>query len=109
MPRWPTGFDGFTRANDQQRMVGHLLLFQPAIVKMKALIDSGKVGKVQYIYVSIFQYFLKCQAPRSDLSRRCVPATGHSRYDHDHAHLSTTSCATTTSAGCIHSRSTGSA
>ncbi|MGE0625207.1 MAG: Gfo/Idh/MocA family oxidoreductase [Pseudomonadales bacterium] len=67
---------------DKQLMVGHLLLFHPAIVKMKALIDEGKIGKVQYIYsnrinlgtvrteenilwsfaphdISIFQYFLE--------------------------------------------------
>ena len=31
-------------------MVGHLLLFHPAIIKIKKLIDSGKVGKLQYIY-----------------------------------------------------------
>ena len=69
------------RANGQQLMVGHLLLFHPAIVKMKALMDEGKIGKIQYIYsnrinlgtvrteenilwsfaphdISIFQYFL---------------------------------------------------
>ena len=31
-------------------MTGHLLLFHPAIVKIKSLIDSGKIGKLQYIY-----------------------------------------------------------
>ena len=31
-------------------MVGHLLLFHPAIVKIKSLIESGKIGKLQYIY-----------------------------------------------------------
>ena len=34
----------------QQLMVGHLMLFHPAIVKIKALIDNGKIGRVQYIY-----------------------------------------------------------
>jgi UDP-2-acetamido-3-amino-2,3-dideoxy-glucuronate N-acetyltransferase len=61
-------------------MVGHVLLFHPAIRKIKALIDSGEIGKLQYIYsnrlnlgqirteenvfwslaphdISIFQYF----------------------------------------------------
>jgi len=61
-------------------MVGHVLLFHPAIRIIKALIDSGKIGKLQYIYsnrlnlgqvrteenvfwslaphdISIFQYF----------------------------------------------------
>ena len=31
-------------------MVGHLLLFHPAIIKIKELIDIGKIGKLQYIY-----------------------------------------------------------
>lgn len=31
-------------------MVGHLLLFHPAIKKMKELIDSGKIGKLLYVY-----------------------------------------------------------
>jgi len=61
-------------------MVGHLLLFHPAIRKMKGLITGGKIGKLQYMYsnrlnlgavrteenilwsfaphdISIFQYF----------------------------------------------------
>jgi len=66
--------------NNVNLMVGHVLLFHPAIKKIKALIDSGKIGKLQYMYsnrlnlgqvrtnenvfwslaphdVSIFQYF----------------------------------------------------
>jgi UDP-2-acetamido-3-amino-2,3-dideoxy-glucuronate N-acetyltransferase len=62
-------------------MVGHVLLFHPAISKMKCLIDSGKIGKLEYLYtnrlnlgtvrteenilwsfaphdISIFQYFI---------------------------------------------------
>lgn len=31
-------------------MVGHVLLFHPAIIKIKELIDSGKIGKLHYIY-----------------------------------------------------------
>lgn len=31
-------------------MVGHVLLFHPAIRKMKELIDDGRIGKLQYIY-----------------------------------------------------------
>ena len=31
-------------------MTGHLLLFHPAILKIKELIDSDKIGKIQYIY-----------------------------------------------------------
>src|SRR3989338_7235969 len=62
-------------------MVGHVLLFHPAIRKMRALIANGKIGKLQYLYsnrlnlgavrqeenalwsfaphdISIFQYFI---------------------------------------------------
>lgn len=31
-------------------MVGHILLFHPAIRKIKELIDSGKIGKLHYVY-----------------------------------------------------------
>lgn len=31
-------------------MVGHLLLFHPAIRKIKELIDSGKIGRLHYVY-----------------------------------------------------------
>ena len=31
-------------------IVGHLLLFHPAIIKMKELIDRGIIGDVQYLY-----------------------------------------------------------
>jgi len=31
-------------------MVGHVLLFHPAIRKIKELIQNGKIGKLQYIY-----------------------------------------------------------
>ena len=31
-------------------MVGHILLFHPAIRKMKELIDNNKIGKLYYIY-----------------------------------------------------------
>ncbi|HTM19212.1 MAG TPA: Gfo/Idh/MocA family oxidoreductase, partial [Kofleriaceae bacterium] len=31
-------------------MAGHVLLFHPAIRTMKQLIDSGKIGRLQYIY-----------------------------------------------------------
>ena len=67
--------------NGVNLMVGHVLLFHPAIIKIKELIDSGKIGKLQYMYstrvnlgtvrteenilwsfaphdISIFQYFI---------------------------------------------------
>ena len=31
-------------------MVGHILLYHPAVIKLKKLIDEGKIGKLQYIY-----------------------------------------------------------
>ena len=31
-------------------LVGHLLLFHPAIIKIKELIDTGRIGTIQYIY-----------------------------------------------------------
>jgi UDP-2-acetamido-3-amino-2,3-dideoxy-glucuronate N-acetyltransferase len=31
-------------------MVGHVLLFHPAIIKIKQMIDGGKIGKLQYLY-----------------------------------------------------------
>lgn len=33
-----------------QLMVGHVLLFHPAIRKIKELIDTGKIGQLHYIY-----------------------------------------------------------
>jgi UDP-2-acetamido-3-amino-2,3-dideoxy-glucuronate N-acetyltransferase len=31
-------------------MVGHLLWYHPAILKLKSLVDSGELGRIQYIY-----------------------------------------------------------
>jgi UDP-2-acetamido-3-amino-2,3-dideoxy-glucuronate N-acetyltransferase len=41
-----------TLARQKQRilMVGHLLWYHPAIVKLKELVDSGELGRIQYIY-----------------------------------------------------------
>lgn len=36
--------------NNVNLMVGHVLLFHPAILKIKELINEGKIGKLQYIY-----------------------------------------------------------
>lgn len=33
-----------------QLMVGHVLLFHPAIIRIKELIDSGKIGELYYLY-----------------------------------------------------------
>ena len=35
---------------DGKLIVGHLLLFHPAIKKIKSMIDDDKIGEIQYIY-----------------------------------------------------------
>jgi UDP-2-acetamido-3-amino-2,3-dideoxy-glucuronate N-acetyltransferase len=39
-------------ANEKKQilMVGHLLWYHPAILRLKELIDSGELGRIQYIY-----------------------------------------------------------
>ena len=36
--------------NKVKLMVGHLMLYHPAYIKMKESIKKGKIGKVRYIY-----------------------------------------------------------
>jgi len=36
--------------NDGKLIVGHLMLFHPAVMKIKSMIDKGKIGEIQYIY-----------------------------------------------------------
>jgi len=31
-------------------MVGHILIYHPAVIKLKEIIDSGELGKINYIY-----------------------------------------------------------
>ena len=38
------------KKNDGKLIVGHLLLFHPAIQKIKSMIDEGRIGEIQYIY-----------------------------------------------------------
>jgi UDP-2-acetamido-3-amino-2,3-dideoxy-glucuronate N-acetyltransferase len=42
--------DALAREQGVNLMVGHVLLFHPAIAEIKRLIDAGKIGKLQYIY-----------------------------------------------------------
>ena len=35
---------------DRMLMVGHLLEYHPAVLKLRELIDSGELGKINYIY-----------------------------------------------------------
>jgi len=39
-------------ANNENRilMVGHILQYHPAVIKLKELISSGELGRIQYIY-----------------------------------------------------------
>ena len=83
------------RENNISLMVGHVLLFHPAIIKIKELIDLGKIGKLQYIYsnrlnlgkvrteenvfwslaphdISIFQYFTDNSFPKNIKSRGSI-------------------------------------
>ena len=36
--------------NNVNLMVGHVLLFHPAIIKIKEMIDDGSIGDLQYLY-----------------------------------------------------------
>ena len=38
------------RENKQVLMVGHILAYHPAVLKLKELIDQGELGRIQYIY-----------------------------------------------------------
>lgn len=38
------------RKNDTRLMVGHVLLFHPAVKMIKDIVDSGKIGKLYYLY-----------------------------------------------------------
>ena len=42
--------NALAKENKINFMVGHVLLFHPAINKIKELIESGKIGKLQYLY-----------------------------------------------------------
>ena len=42
--------DNLASENKLILMVGHLLLFHPAILRIKEFIDQGKIGKLQYMY-----------------------------------------------------------
>ena len=87
--------------NSVRLMVGHVLLFHPAIRKIKEIIKSGAIGRLQYLYsnrlnlgqvrteenvfwslaphdIAIFQYFtetypLKIQANGSTFLQRGIP------------------------------------
>ena len=40
----------YARANGRILMVGHLLWYHPAVLRLKTLIDDGDLGRVEYIY-----------------------------------------------------------
>ncbi|MGD8777107.1 MAG: Gfo/Idh/MocA family oxidoreductase [Syntrophobacterales bacterium] len=40
----------FAEQKNLTLMVGHILHYHPAVIKLKELIDSGELGKIQYLY-----------------------------------------------------------
>ena len=38
-------------------MVGHILQYHPALLKLKEMITKGELGKIQYIYSKYFTCF----------------------------------------------------
>ncbi|HEY6085572.1 MAG TPA: Gfo/Idh/MocA family oxidoreductase, partial [Nitrospira sp.] len=38
------------KERDRILMVGHLLWYHPAVLKLKELIDKGELGRIQYVY-----------------------------------------------------------
>ena len=42
--------NGLAKKNKRVLMVGHLLQYHPAFLKLKELVDSGELGKIQYLY-----------------------------------------------------------
>jgi len=37
-------------SQDLKLMIGHILLYHPAIIKLKEIVNSGELGKINYIY-----------------------------------------------------------
>ena len=37
-------------SNRVKLMVGHVLMYHPAVLKLKRMVDEGKVGRLQYVY-----------------------------------------------------------
>lgn len=50
--KWQDGMEMVQTARRRGRilMVGHLLLYHPAILKIKELLDRGELGRLEYIY-----------------------------------------------------------
>src|SRR5438105_5380493 len=49
-------------AKNRILMVGHILQYHPAILKLKELIDSGTLGRIEYIYSSRLNWGkLRCE------------------------------------------------
>jgi UDP-2-acetamido-3-amino-2,3-dideoxy-glucuronate N-acetyltransferase len=44
------GLVALAKKNDRILMVGHLLWYHPAVLKLKELIREGELGRIQYIY-----------------------------------------------------------
>lgn len=50
--RWQDGVEmtAMARRGNRILMVGHLLLYHPAVLKLKELLESGELGRLEYIY-----------------------------------------------------------
>lgn len=50
--RWQDGMEMTAAARRGKRilMVGHLLLYHPAVLKIKEMLDGGELGRLEYIY-----------------------------------------------------------
>ena len=49
-PTQATELINLSRQQNTTLMVGHLMRFHPAIIKLKELVDKGELGKLQYMY-----------------------------------------------------------
>jgi UDP-2-acetamido-3-amino-2,3-dideoxy-glucuronate N-acetyltransferase len=49
-PQQGQGLVALAKKQGRILMVGHLLWYHPAILKLKELIDTGELGRIQYIY-----------------------------------------------------------
>src|SRR5688572_1367334 len=51
---FPQGEDLVARAREKRRvlMVGHVLRYHPAVLKMQELIRDGALGRIQYVYAN---------------------------------------------------------
>lgn len=99
------------KQNQLTLMVGHILQYHGAVIKLKELIDSGELGKIQYVYsnrlnigkirteenilwsfvphdISAILMLLREMPEYCLCNRRSVLAAAYSRHNSDHAGFS---------------------